>query len=81
MTQVAAEVTLFICDDQDTVLPPELLEGVRARIDRWGVDAEVSQYAGAGHSFSAPWGVMRHAGADQAAWQDAVSFLRAHTEV
>jgi carboxymethylenebutenolidase len=61
------------------VMPPKLSEDVRARIDRWGVDAEVRQYAGAGHSFPAPWGVMRHAGADRAAWKDAVSFLQSHT--
>ena len=73
--------TLFIYGDQDMVMPPELLEDLRARIDRWGVDAEVRRYPGAGHAFSAPWGPMRHAGADQAAWQDAVTFLRAHTEV
>ncbi len=70
--------TLFIYGDQDMVMPPELLEDLRARIDRWGVDAEVRRYPGAGHAFSAPWGPMRHAEADRAAWQDAVTFLRAH---
>jgi carboxymethylenebutenolidase len=73
--------TLFIYGDQDMVMPPELLEDLRARIDRWEVDAEVRRYPGAGHAFSAPWGPMRHAEADRAAWQDAVSFLRAHTKV
>jgi carboxymethylenebutenolidase len=73
--------TLFIYGDQDMVMPPELLEDLRARIDRWGVDAEVRLYPGAGHAFSAPWGPMRHAGADHAAWQDAVTFLQAHTKV
>jgi carboxymethylenebutenolidase len=73
--------TLFIYGDQDPVMPPELLADLRERIDRWGVDAEVRLYAGAGHAFSAPWGVMRHDEADRAAWDDAVAFLRAHTEV
>jgi carboxymethylenebutenolidase len=71
--------TLFIYGDQDLVMPPELLEDLRARIDRWGVDAEVRRYAGAGHAFSAPWGPMRHAEADQAAWRDALAFLKTHT--
>jgi carboxymethylenebutenolidase len=73
--------TLFIYGDQDMVMPPELLGDLRARIDRWGVEAEVRRYAGAGHAFSAPWGPMRHAEADRAAWQDAVDFLRTHTKV
>jgi carboxymethylenebutenolidase len=71
--------TLFIYGDQDMVMPPELLEDLRARIDRWGVDADVRRYPGAGHAFSAPWGPMRHAAADEAAWHDAVSFLKTHT--
>jgi carboxymethylenebutenolidase len=73
--------TLFIYGDEDMVMPPELLTDLRDRIQRWGVDAEVRQYAGAGHSFSAPWGAMRHAEADRAAWEDAVSFLQAHTDI
>jgi carboxymethylenebutenolidase len=73
--------TLFIYGDQDTVMPPVLLADVRDRIRRWGIDAEVRQYAGAGHSFSAPWGAMRQAEADRAAWDDAVSFLQAHTGI
>jgi carboxymethylenebutenolidase len=71
--------TLFIYGDQDMVMPPELLGDLRTRIVQWGVDAEVRQYPGAGHAFSAPWGPMRHEEADRAAWQDAVSFLLAHT--
>ena len=71
---------LFIYGDRDPVMPPELLDDLRARIDRWGIDAEVRRYAGAGHSFSAPWGPLRHGDADRAAWDDAVAFLRAHTE-
>jgi carboxymethylenebutenolidase len=73
--------TLFIYGDADPVMPPELLADLRGRIDQWGVDAEVRLYAGAGHAFSAPWGVMRHDEADRAAWDDAVAFLRAHTAV
>jgi len=73
--------TLFIYGDQDMVMPPDLLADVRTRIERWGIDAEVRQYPGAGHAFSAPWGALRHADADQAAWEDAVSFLQAHTKI
>jgi carboxymethylenebutenolidase len=71
--------TLFIYGDQDVVMPPDLLEDLQARIDRWGLDAKVRRYPGAGHAFSAPWGPMRHAEADRAAWHDAVSFLKFHT--
>jgi carboxymethylenebutenolidase len=73
--------TLFIYGDQDMVMPPDLLADIRTRIERWGIDAEVRQYPGAGHAFSAPWGAMRNADADQAAWDDAVSFLQAHTKI
>jgi carboxymethylenebutenolidase len=73
--------TLFIYGEEDMVMPPELLEDLRARIDRWGADAEVRRYPGAGHAFSVPWGPMRHAEADRAAWQDALTFVRAHTKV
>jgi carboxymethylenebutenolidase len=71
---------LFIYGDRDPVMPPERLDDLRARIGQWGTDAEVRLYAGAGHSFSAPRGPMRHAEADRAAWDDAVAFLRARTE-
>jgi carboxymethylenebutenolidase len=43
------------------------------------VDAEIRLYPGAGHSFSAPRGPLRHDEADRAAWAEAVAFLRAHT--
>jgi carboxymethylenebutenolidase len=72
--------TLFLYGDRDPIMPPERLDDLRARVDRWGIDAEVRRYAGAGHSFSAPWGPLRHAEADRAAWDDAVAFLRAHTD-
>jgi carboxymethylenebutenolidase len=73
--------TLFIYGEDDFVMPPELLEDVRARIDRWDVDAEVRLYPGATHSFTAPWGDMRNEDADRASWEDATAFLRAHTEL
>jgi len=71
--------TLFIYGDNDPTMPPERLDDLRSRIDRWGVPAEVRTYAGAGHAFSAPWGPLRHSRADGAAWEDALSFLRTHT--
>jgi carboxymethylenebutenolidase len=71
--------TLFLYGDKDPTMAPELLDDLRSRIDRWGAPAEVRSYAGAGHAFSAPWGPLRHAEADGAAWEDAVSFLRTHT--
>jgi carboxymethylenebutenolidase len=71
--------TLFIYGDQDFVMPPERLADLRSRISQWEVDAEVRIYEGAGHSFTAPWGDMRHDQADQAAWADAVAFVGART--
>ena len=73
--------TLFIYGDDDMVMPPDLLADLRARIDRWGVDAEVRTYPGATHAFSAPWGPMRNEEADRIAWGDAVAFLTTHTNV
>src|SRR4051812_29048253 len=71
--------TLFIYGGDDIVMPPELLDDVRARIDRWGVDAEVRIYPGAGHAFTAPWGDMRDDDADRNSWQDATALLELHT--
>jgi len=72
--------TLFLYGEDDFVMPPVLLEDLRARIDRWGVDAEVRTYPGATHSFCAPWGAMRNDDADRISWADAVRFLETHTE-
>jgi carboxymethylenebutenolidase len=71
--------TLFLYGDEDIVMPPELLDDLRARIEQWGVDAEVRIYPGAGHAFSAPWGPLRHEESDRRAWADAAAFLRNHT--
>ncbi|OHV40638.1 MULTISPECIES: dienelactone hydrolase family protein [Pseudofrankia] len=69
---------LFLYGDADPVVPPALLDELRARIERWGVDADVRLYAGAGHAFSSPWGPMRDETADRAAWADATTFLDRH---
>jgi carboxymethylenebutenolidase len=71
--------TLFIYGEEDPVMPTELRADLRARIDRWGVDATLLEYPGAGHAFSVPWGPMRHDEADQRAWADALAFLERHT--
>jgi carboxymethylenebutenolidase len=71
--------TLFLYGDADGVMPPARLADLRARAAGWGVDAEFRTYPGAGHSFTAPHGPLRHAGADAASWVDAVTFLDAHT--
>jgi carboxymethylenebutenolidase len=67
--------TLVIYGDEDPVMPPELLADLRARITQWSVPAEVRIYPGAGHAFSAPWGVMRHEASALASWADASAFL------
>ena len=66
---------LFMYGDQDKLMSPDVLADMRARIDYWKVDARVNTYSGAGHSFTCPRGPMRNAEADQAAWNDAISFL------
>jgi carboxymethylenebutenolidase len=71
--------TMFIYGDTDPVMPPELLDDIRRRIETWRVDAEISLYPGAGHAFSAPSGPLRNEDAYRAAWDDAIKFLRLHT--
>lgn len=70
--------TLFLYGDNDPVVPPDVLGQLRQRIGEWGVDAEIKIYPGAGHSFSAPWGPMRHDDADRRSWADATAFLDAY---
>jgi carboxymethylenebutenolidase len=71
--------TMFLYGDADPVMPPELLDDVRRRIESWQVDAEIRLYPGAGHAFSAPSGPLRDEDASRAAWDDAIQFLQAHT--
>jgi carboxymethylenebutenolidase len=71
---------LFLYGDQDGLMPPSALADLRARIDHWQVDARVNVYRGAGHSFTCPRGPMRNAAADQAAWDDAITFLSERME-
>jgi len=68
--------TLFIYGSEDPVMPPDLLDDLRSRIDQWSVPAEVRVYKGGGHAFSAPWGPLRHAPSDEASWGEAVEFLQ-----
>jgi carboxymethylenebutenolidase len=67
--------TLLLYGDEDEVMPPALLDDVRARIERWSVPAAVRTYPGAGHAFTVPWGPLRHEGATTAANRDADEFL------
>jgi dienelactone hydrolase len=60
--------------DQDKLMPSDVLADSRARISYWG-NAQGKTYPRAGHSFTCPRGSMRHAQADRAAWNDAISFL------
>ena len=69
---------LFLYGDQDKLMTSDVLAGMHARIDSWQVDAQIKLYQGAGHSFTCPRGPMRNEQADQAAWQDAISFLSEH---
>jgi carboxymethylenebutenolidase len=69
--------TLFLYGSEDMVLGEELERELRRRIERWDVDAEIRRYAGANHAFSSPAGPLRQAQAAAAAWDDAVTFLRA----
>jgi carboxymethylenebutenolidase len=71
--------TLFIYGDTDPVMPAELLDDIRRRIDIWKIDAEVRTYPRAGHAFSVPSGPLRNEEAYKRAWIDAVTFLEGHT--
>jgi carboxymethylenebutenolidase len=72
---------LFLYGDQDKLLPADVLGEMRTRIDHWQVDATINLYPGVGHSFTAPRGASRNAAADQAAWNDATTFLAEHLGV
>jgi hypothetical protein len=54
--------------------------GVVVGAEAYGVNPFIQVVQQRRHSFSAPWGPLRHDEADRAAWDDAVAFLRAHTE-
>jgi carboxymethylenebutenolidase len=69
--------TLLLYGDEDVVMPPDALADLRARIERWGVPAELRIYPGAGHAFTVPWGPLRNAAAADAATRDAFEFLDA----
>jgi carboxymethylenebutenolidase len=71
--------TLFIYGDSDPVMPPELINDIRARIQIWGIESELRLYPDAGHAFSVPAGPMKNEHAYRAAWKDAIDFLQAHT--
>lgn len=68
---------LLVYGDADEIMPAALLDDVRDRLARWGVDHEVRVYPGAGHAFSAPAAAFHHAAADAASWADAVEYLQA----
>ncbi len=63
---------------EDPVLPAERLDDVRARLDQWGVDANVTTYEGGGHAFNAHGSSWYHREADENSWQDAVTFVTTH---
>jgi dienelactone hydrolase len=54
------------------------LAGMRARISYRGVNAQAKMYPGAGRSLTRLRRPMRHAEANRAAWDDAISFLSGH---
>lgn len=66
---------LFLIGDQDVVLPADRLADVRARFERWGVDATVNVYPGGGHAFNAYGSMLYHRESDERAWDDAVAFV------
>jgi carboxymethylenebutenolidase len=69
---------LLMVGEDDPVWPPELVSDVRMRLIQWGIDHVIETYAGAGHAFCSPSPTFHNAGAEQAAWDDAVRFLATH---
>lgn len=43
---------LMMYGDQDPIMPPDLPDDVRRRIDAWSIDCTVTLYGGAGHTFN-----------------------------
>jgi carboxymethylenebutenolidase len=66
---------LVLIGDQDVVLPPDRLEHLRRRWDRWGIDLTVKVYPGGGHAFNAHGSTLYHQESDEHAWDDAIAFL------
>lgn len=75
MWNIAAPV-LIIYGDADPIMPPELREEVKARLERWGVEHQFKLYPGAGHAFSAPAAHMHNAEATAQSWAAAIGFLK-----
>src|SRR5579875_2635410 len=68
----------FLYGGRDRTYASGRLAGMRARISYRGVNAQARVYPGAGHSLTRPRRPMRHAEANRAAWDDAISFLCGH---
>jgi len=69
---------LLIYGDQDPIMPPDLLNEIRSRFDRWGIANEVCIYPGAGHAFSADAEALHNADATAASWHAATGFMDRH---
>lgn len=64
----------FVYGTQDPVMPPELRDELRNRLQHWGIEYELRLFEGCGHSFGAPVPGGQNLAAYQQAWDEAVSY-------
>jgi carboxymethylenebutenolidase len=72
----AACPLLILIGDQDPLIPPELLEDLRARLKQGTIQHDIRIYPGASHAFTTHAPHMHHAGATAAADAAAMAFIR-----
>ncbi len=69
---------MVIYGDEDYLMPPPLLEQLRANLVKWNIEHEIIVYPGAKHAFTAPSPEMHHAAATADSWKAANAFLAKH---
>lgn len=72
---------LVLYGENDYLMPRELLQELRHRLEQWQIEHEVRVYPGAGHSFTARAPNLYSAEASAAALRDARQFLSRHVPV
>lgn len=64
----------FVYGTLDPVMPPELRDELRNRLQRWGVQYELQLIEDCGHSFGAPVPGAQNLAAYRKAWEEALAY-------
>lgn len=64
----------FVYGALDPVMPPELRDELRNRLQHWEIEYELRLFEGCGHSFGAPVPGGQNLVAYEQAWEEAVSY-------